>query len=53
MICWMLDWANSYDERYKNLSQDILRLFTGDEDLYVESVKIKRQYKNIDIPNNA
>ena len=49
MICWMLDWANSYDERYKNLSQDILRLFTGDEDLYVESVKIKRQYKNIDI----
>lgn len=49
MICWMLDWANSDDERYKNLSQDILRLFTGDEDLYVESVKIKRQYKNIDI----
>lgn len=49
MICWMLDWANSDDERYKNLSQDILRLFTDNEHLYVDFINIKKQYKNIDI----
>lgn len=49
MICWMLDWANSEDEEYKNLSQDIIRLFTADEDLKVEFVNIKKQYKKIDI----
>ncbi|MDO5010790.1 MAG: PD-(D/E)XK nuclease family protein [Intestinibacter bartlettii] len=49
IICWMLDWANSEDERYKNLSQDIIRLFTKNEDLDVKFVKIKKQYKNIDV----
>lgn len=46
IICWMLDWANSQDEGYKNLSQDMIRLFTKNKDLKVEKVNIKRQYKN-------
>ena len=49
MICWMLDWASSNDERYKNLSQDILRLFTDNKYLFVDFINIKKQYKNIDI----
>ena len=49
IICWMLDWTNSEHEIYKNLSQDMIRLFTKNKDLDVESVKIKKQYKNIDI----
>lgn len=49
IICWMLDWANSENKIYKNLSQDLIRLFTEKEDLVVKSVNIKRQYKNIDI----
>lgn len=49
IICWMLDWANSEDEEYKNLSQDIIRLFTGNENLNVEFVNIKKQYQKIDI----
>lgn len=49
IICWMLDWVNSGDEKYKNLSQDIIRLFTANENLKVEFVNIKKQYKKIDI----
>ena len=49
MICWMLEWANSDNKIYKNLSQDVIRLFTNNKDLKVERVNIKRQYKNIDI----
>ena len=49
IICWMLGWANSENKIYKNLSQDLIRLFTEKEDLVVKSVNIKRQYKNIDI----
>lgn len=49
IICWMLDWTNSEHEIYKNLSQDMIRLFTKNKDLDVESVKIKKQYKNIDV----
>ena len=49
MICWMVDWANSKHEIYKNLSREILRLFTDNKNLDVESVNIKKQYKNIDI----
>lgn len=45
IICWMLDWANSEDDIYKNLSQDIIRLFTKNEDLDVESVNIKNSIK--------
>ena len=49
IICWILDWTNSEHEIYKNLSQDMIRLFTKNKDLDVESVKIKKQYKNIDV----
>lgn len=49
MICWMLDWANSEDKRYRNLSQDIIRLFTKNKNLDIKFVNIKKQYKNIDI----
>ena len=49
IICWMLDWTNSEHEIYKNLSQDMIRLFTKNKDLDVEYVNIKKQYKNIDV----
>ena len=42
IICWMLDWTNSEHEIYKNLSREILRLFTDNENLDVESVNIKK-----------
>lgn len=49
MICWMLSWSNSENERYKSLSQNLIRLFTKKGDFIVKSVNIRQQYKNIDI----
>ena len=37
IICWMLDWTNSEHEIYKNLSQDMIRLFTKNKDLIFTS----------------
>lgn len=52
MICWLVSWANYSHEEYKelrNLSTDIINLFTDRNIKDIKSVDIKRQYKNIDI----
>jgi len=49
IICWIIAWANSNNEGYKNLADDFIRLFIEKDDFIVKYVNIKRQYKNIDI----
>ncbi|KHS58558.1 MULTISPECIES: PD-(D/E)XK nuclease family protein [Terrisporobacter] len=49
MICWILAWGNSNEQMYKSLSQGMIRLFTENKDIEIQSINIKQQYKNMDI----
>jgi hypothetical protein len=49
IICWLVSWINYNDSEFKNLSEDLIMLFTNTVDLESKSINVRRQYEKIDI----